>query len=162
MLFPMMRERLLTALAGTPEVLDGLLATLPPDDPRWDTRPDPDRFTLREILAHLVDYEAIFSERIRQTREENAPNLLPADRDQLAIDHHYAHSDPTLSRAQLAERRTQLVAYLKNLSSEDWQRIGHWTGPSGGPLTLEEQAAFVVIHDGYHLQQVVRWMRKGG
>ena len=36
---------LLTALGGTPDVLDALLAKRHADDPVWDARPDPERFT---------------------------------------------------------------------------------------------------------------------
>lgn len=157
MLLPLMRERLLTALAGTPDVLDGLLRSVKPHDALWDRRPDPDRFTLREALAHLTDYEAVWMERLRRTREEEQPELPPVDRDRLAVDHDYAHSDAAQSRAAFRRQRTELVEYLRDLRPEDWQRVGHWAGPGGGPLTLEEQAAFVVIHDGYHTQQVAQW-----
>jgi len=63
MLLPIMRERLFTALADTVDVLDGLLGTTQPRDPLWDFRLDPNRFTLREVSAHLVDYEAVWAER---------------------------------------------------------------------------------------------------
>lgn len=157
MLLPMMRERLLTALAGTPDVLDGLLRPLGPNDGLWDRRPDPARFTLREALAHLVDYEAVWRERFLRTREEERPELPSVDRDRLAVDNNYAHSNPAVSRAAFRQQRSELVDSLRELSPEDWQRVSHWAGPGGGPLTLEEQAAFVVIHDSYHTQQVAQW-----
>lgn len=158
MLLPMMRERLLTALAGTVDVLEGLLGPVGSDSALWDLRPDPDRFTLREVLAHLADYEAVWLERIRRTCEEDRPDLAHADRDRLALDNDYAHSDVSLSCAVFRQRRASLIEYLGSLAPEDWQRVGHWAGPSGGPLTLEEQATFVVIHDGYHAQQVAWWV----
>ena len=160
MLLPMMRDRLLTALSGTPDVLDGLLGPVTPKSPLWDVRPDPDRFTLREVLAHLSDYELIWQERIRRTCEEDRPDLLPADRDRLAVENDYAHSDSTLTRRLFRQRRTVLVDYLRGLPAEEWQKIGVWAGPTSGPLTLEEQAVFVVIHDGYHTQQAAQWTRE--
>ena len=148
----------MTALAGTTDVLDGLLGLVGPHGAPCDWRPDADRFTLREVLAHLVDYEAVWMERIRRTREEDRPELMSVDRERLAVDSDYAHSDTAVSRTAFRQRRAALVEYLKGLSPEDWQRVGYWAGPSGGPLTLEEQAGFVGIHDGYHLQQAAQWV----
>ena len=157
MLTPLMWDRLLVALAGTPDVLDGLFGSLEADDPLWDRRPDPDRFTLREIMAHLADYDAVWLERLAQTRDEDKPALRPADKDQMALDHDYAHSDPARNRALLRERRIALVELLSGLRDEDWQRAGHLS-PSGELVTLEAQAAFVIIHDGYHTAQVAQWL----
>lgn len=158
MLTAIMRDRLRVALAGTPDVLDGLLGSLTADDPVWDRRPDPERFTLREIVAHLADYESVWLERLAQTRDEDQPALRPADKDQLALDHDYAHSDLARSRALLRGRRMALVELLSGLADADWQRIGHLPTPNG-PLTLETQAAFVIIHDGYHTAQVAQWLK---
>ena len=58
------RKYLLSALAGTPVVADRLLLDVHADDPRWDFRPEPDRFTLREVVAHLADWEPIHLERL--------------------------------------------------------------------------------------------------
>lgn len=59
LLLPLMRDRLMSALTGTQDVLDTMLGSLGTQDARWDTRPDPARFTLREIIAHLANYESI-------------------------------------------------------------------------------------------------------
>ena len=158
MLLPLMHDRLRSALAGTPDVLDALLSPLGPDDPRWDLRPDPARFTLREIVAHLADYEAVWRERLTRTRSEASPVLTPVDPSALAAEHDYAHSDPGASLARFRERRAALGVFLDGLGADDWQRPGQM---GGRPLTLEEQAAFVVIHDGYHTGQVARWLAAG-
>lgn len=159
MLVPVMRERLLAALSGTVDVLDGLLGQTSPEDVLWDLRPDPDRFTLREVLAHLADYEEVWRERVRQTREEAGAELFPADKDRLAVEHDYAHSDVVSTRAAFRQRRAALVEYLRDLVPEDWQKVSYLGSPNSSPLTLEEQAAFVVIHDAYHTQQVAVWVR---
>ena len=159
MLLPLMRDRLLSALTGTCDVLPALLGSLSPQDPVWDARPDPARFTLREIMAHLADYELIWIDRMTRTRNELGPLLVPVDPGALATEHDYAHSDTAVSLAQFQERRIALVNFLVGLAEEDWQRVGQMG--DRGPLTLEEQAAFVVIHDGYHTGQVAQWLAAG-
>lgn len=48
------------------------------------------------------------------------------------------------------------VPFLGGLDEDEWQRIGQMG--KHGPLTLEEQVALVVIHDGYHTGQVAQWL----
>ena len=158
MLLPLMHDRIRSALAGTPDVLDALLGPLAPDDSLWDLRPDPERFTLREIASHLADYEAIWLERLSRTRAEASPALIPVDPAGLAVQNDYAHTDPAESLARFRERREALAAFLSDLSVDDWRRPGQMAGQ---PLTLEEQAAFVCVHDGYHTGQAAQWLAAG-
>lgn len=52
--YPFTRKYLVGALDGAPDVFESLLAGL--TDAEIDRRPDPDRFTLREMMAHLADW----------------------------------------------------------------------------------------------------------
>lgn len=79
--------------------------------------------------------------------------FAPVDPAALAAEHDYAHSDATTSLASFRERRAALVGFLGGMGEDDWQRMGQM---AGRPLTLEEQAAFVTIHDGYHTGQVAQ------
>lgn len=158
MLLPLMRQRTKTALAGTLDVLGALLGDVTAADPVWDKRHDPDRFTLRELVAHLADYELIWNERITRTRDEDNPLLTPHDAGKLAVDNNYAAIDPAVSLKAIHDRRTALVAILQGIPDEQWQRTAQWG--TAGTLTLEEQAAFIVIHDGYHTSQIAQWLRK--
>ncbi len=159
MLIPLMRERLFTALEGTPKVLDALFGSLEPTSTTWDFRPDPDRFTLREVVAHLADYDEIFQNRIRQTRDEDSPTFAPSNPGQLAIDSNYAASDVAQSLARLRDHREAFVKYLRGLSVDDWQRSGTVSvAGDTGLVTAEELAAFVLVHDGYHTRQIAEWL----
>lgn len=147
----------MTALAGTVDVLGGLLGAVDAADPIWDGRPDPERFTLREVVAHLADYELIWYDRITRTANEDTPRLMPIDPGKLAIDNNYASIDPCVSLSAIYERRPALVRVLRKIPDENWQRPAQWG--SLGPLTIEEQAAFIVIHDSYHTSQIAQWLR---
>src|SRR3712207_1628089 len=82
---------LLGALEGAPDLFDHLLRGL--TDEEADRRPDPERFTLREMMAHLADWEEVFARRMALTRDEEYPILQGYDEGQWAIDHDYAHAD---------------------------------------------------------------------
>jgi hypothetical protein len=150
------REYLLAALAGTPDVLDRLLAGLNADDPRWDFRPDASRFTLREAVAHLADWEPIHLERIGRMCDEEGPKLPNVDEEQVAIENDYAHSDPHASLEWLRSGRQRLLDALEALPGDAWKRAGLREGV--GRMTIESQVAMIAGHDGYHLRQAAQWL----
>ena len=140
-------------LAAMPDVFESLLAGITPET--LDARPDPERFTLREAVAHLADWEGVWLDRMQKIQAEERPYLPSYDEGQWAIDHDYAHSDFAYQLAKFRSGRTALVAFLEALPDTAWSR----TGQHGdlGSLTLAELAGIVLGHDGYHLQQVVHF-----
>ena len=142
---------LLIDLESAPDVLAKLLEGVPGS--AWDMRPDPERFTLREVVAHLADWDQVFLGRMRQTRDADAPTLQGLDEGQVAVDNGYAHSDPHESLARYGANRAEIVEFLRALTPEQWPRTGSHT--ELGPITLEAQAALIAFHDGYHRRQVV-------
>ncbi len=150
------RNYLVPGIEGTPETLGELLKELPADAALWDFRPDPNRFTLREAVAHLAEWDAIFDGRIRRTLAEQQPILPDADEGQLALDHDYAHADPLQQIQLFRERRAGLSTFLRGLNEEDWQRVG--IREPLGPLTIEMQIALILGHDAYHLRQAAQYL----
>ena len=152
MLPTLARTYLLAGLEGTPAVLAGLLGGLAQDDARWDVRPDPDRYTLREIVAHLATVEPYWPERARRTREEEEPFFprAPLESDEVLA------RPPAVNLAHFAASRAQFVQVLRELDESDWERVGR--SEFLGTLTLENQAVFVCAHDGYHLKQIAQWL----
>ena len=149
------RDYLLKALDATPVVLTALLRRADPD---WDHRPDADRFTLREALAHLADWEPIWLERVRGIASGEHPLLPSVDESALAIENRYAESSPEVSLDKFRSGRKELVAYLATLPDSAWDFTGD--REFVGELTLQQQAAFALSHDGYHLRQVAEWLQR--
>lgn len=153
------RKYLLTSVASTPEVLEALVEGISATDPVWDVRPYADRFTLREVVAHLADWEPIHKERIERILSEDEPTLPDMDEGQMAIDNDYAHQDPINCLKRYREGRKVVVGLLKSLSPEQCERAGI-RPPNIGRLDLDQFATFIFAHDGYHLQQAAEY-RKG-
>ena len=147
------RFYLMMGLESAPVVIERMLRTA--DSVDWDRRPDPERFSLREVLSHLADWEPIWLERIRRMAEEDNPTLPGYDEGQLAIDHDYAHADPWEQFARFTTGRSNLVNYLRNLPAESWSRPGfhlEWS-----ELNISFMAVLILGHDGYHTKQVAEW-----
>jgi len=152
------RRYLLAGLEATPIALDRLLKDAP--EAAWDLRPDPERFTLREVMAHLADWEPVWRERLERIRSEDLPELPGYDEGQWAIDHDYAHADPRTQQALFRDRRAQLLEMLRALSPDDWQRAGQHS--QWGRLTMCDLATLILGHDGYHLRQTAEWLEAAG
>ncbi len=146
------RDYLLIDLESAPEVLARLLDGFTD----WDARPDSSRFSPREMVAHLADWEEVFLTRLMDTRDDDAPVLQGLDEGQVAMDHDYAHADPAECLHRYETGRAAIVFLLGGLSPNQWERVGDHT--ELGPITLETQAVLIAAHDGYHRRQTLGWL----
>jgi uncharacterized damage-inducible protein DinB len=151
------RRYLLHGLAATPVVIDRLMREAKPED--YDRRPDPERFTLREVMAHLADWEPIWLERLRKIQAEENPPLQGYDEGQWAIDHDYDHANVTERQDRFRAGRERLVKFLEELPPEQWERTGQHS--QWGALSITALATLILGHDGYHLRQISEWLDAG-
>jgi hypothetical protein len=147
------RSYLIHGLRATPQVVAHLLADAAPAS--YDRRPDPDRFTIREVVAHLADWEGVWLERATRIVNEENPSLPGYDEAQWAVDHHYAELDVAEQLEKFRAGRARLADFLAGLSAEQWERSG---SREFGPITIFQQTAMVLGHDGYHLKQISDWL----
>ena len=150
------RAYLLTALSAQPVIAQALLARTQDESEMWDVRPDPDRFSLREALAHLADWEPIWLERVRRFVSDDHPFLPSVDEGLLVIENAYATRSGSDSLTRYASGRKALVEYLRSASESDWDRMA--TREFVGEMSLYQQAAMILSHDGYHMNQIVEWL----
>ncbi len=143
----------LMSLEGTPAVFARLLSGL--SEAEADLRPDPARFTLREAIAHLADWEDVFRQRMLLTQHEDNPVLQGYDEGQWAIDHAYAQSDWRAQLARFGQERAQTAALIRSFTPEHLARVGRHT--EAGPISLQEQILLITVHDGYHARQFAEY-----
>jgi hypothetical protein len=143
---PALKSYLIGGIAGTPTVVSRLAESIGD----WDARSAPDRFTYREALAHLADWDAVFSERIHRILTEDHPILEDIDEGQMAIDRDYAHQDPEFNLARFHDSREALVGHLQAIKDDEWERIGHRV--KVGDVSLLHLATMILGHDAYHVR----------
>lgn len=148
------RRYILGALENNAIVLAHLLRDLPADSPRWDVRPDPERFTLREIVAHLADFDMVKRERFERMIREDVPELPNWDEEDTA--RHYVNRIPSHDIEHLLESRRTLAAWLEGLSDREWACTG--IHPILGEFEVKEGVSLILGHDSYHLKQVAEWL----
>jgi hypothetical protein len=149
-----MNPYLLPSIELGPRIVARLLDQLPPE--RLDEAVDPDRFTAREVFAHLADWEPIMRERIR-TAVASPGAVIPAyDEGQMAIDHRYAQTDPREQAELFARERAATAELLRGLRDEDWSKsVQH---PERGRQSAEDLANLLLGHDLYHIEQLTQWL----
>ena len=128
-----------------------------PDHPIWDFKPYADRFTLKEALAHVEDWNDVFRGRIERTRDENHPTLPDADEGAIAIERGYSSYNPADILERFGPSRQRLIQTIAGLKPSDWDRtaikepIGH--------VTIADLIGLIVAHDVYHLRQILEYRR---
>jgi hypothetical protein len=150
------KSYLIGSLEASPIVFSYLLEGLSEEEA--DRHPDPDRFTIREVLAHLADWELIFQDRLQRTRNEDEPALPWIDEGALAVERDYAHKEVQEQLRLFSERRAATVALLNSLSEGEWQRVAK--RENVGRMTMEGLAVLIPLHDAYHQRQIVEWRRR--
>lgn len=139
----------LAVLEATTSALQQLVTPL--DDHALDFRPAEDAWTIREVLAHLVDDEAfIMRQRLARIAKEERPDLAPHDEQ-----HWYAHRNTARDTTLLADFQVQRDASLgviRLLRDADWQRVGYQ--PEYGEFTAAEWLVHWADHDTLHLRQI--------
>lgn len=137
-----------------PSSIRNVIAKVDPD--RYDEAIDPDRFTLREALAHLADWEPILRDRV--VSAVNAPGtvIYGQDEEQMAIDHRYTEWPVEETLRKLEEERARTLAFCETVTEEQWQNVA--THNERGPMTALSYAWTIVGHDHYHLEQFTRYL----
>jgi uncharacterized damage-inducible protein DinB len=120
-------------------------------------RPASGKWSANENLAHLGRYHEIFLERVERILKESNP----------VFERYRAEEDPEWEAwrslaykdlaARLAGLREKLMARLKSLSPEDWERTG--THPKFGEMTLALWLEFFLVHEAHHLYVVLQSVR---
>jgi uncharacterized damage-inducible protein DinB len=127
--------------------LGATIATL--DDARGAQRPEPGKWSIREMLGHLIDAERVFVYRaLCIARGDSAP-LSSFDQNDYAA---AADSDarPLADlRDELRALRESTIRFFASLPAGAWTRIGV---VGGNNLSVRAIAHIIVGHTQHHLQ----------
>lgn len=145
-----MNPYLLNVLDYGPVIIERLLKQIEPH--RFDEVLEPDRFSPREIVAHLADWEPILRTRLETAVNLPGSEVLGIDEGQLALENEYSKSDPfEQARTYLRERRTTL-AWIKEVPSVAYGNLV--VHNERGPMSFMDMANMLLGHDLYHIEQL--------
>ena len=142
------------SLRHTPEILRRVVDAVPAA--RQDEALGEERFTLREMVCHLADYEDVFLDRMRAALERDVPAFDRIDVTERAREKRYAERDVWEELVVFANRRRDTIAFLEGLSEAQLARS---LTQSFGTMSIEAFAAVLTGHDLYHLEQASAYLR---
>ena len=145
-----MHAYLLSSLNFGPVVVERLVAALP--ESAYDTPTAEDRFTPREIVAHLADWEPIMRDRIRAAVESPGSTIQAYDEGRMAIDRAYARSDIHTQTKLFVEERKKTAEYANRLTQDQLRQTV--THSERGLQTAEDLIGTLIGHDMYHVEQL--------
>ena len=112
----------------------------------------PGKWSVRYILHHLSDTEAVFLDRIRRILSEPRPVLWVMDQDAWAKGLDYASMPLELSRHVFESSRNAIIYY----TGVHYERSGHreWVHSVDGVRTLRDEFDKAAAHNENHLSQI--------
>jgi len=142
-------------LADQSTLIAHMVEVVPSEEAHW--KADRDSWSVVEIINHLVAEERgdfrVRLDLILHTPEQPWPKGTPG----WFIEGVYNERDLRISLAEFLAERQSALAWMDTLGEPDWDAA---VGTEWGPMRAGDVAASWVVHDLWHLQQIVQ-VRRG-
>ncbi len=133
-------------LAG-PQRLRGAIAGMTPD--QIDAAPIPGKWSTRQIVCHIADFEPVYADRMKRVIVEDNPTMFGGDPDEFAARLAYDSRDITEELQLIEVVRKHVAHILHNLRPEEFQRTGRHS--VDGPISLETLLQRITNHIPHHI-----------
>ena len=109
-------------LAAQPDELRLLVGSLPED--RGTFAYEDGKWTIKEVLSHLIDGERIFSYRVLRIARGDRTPIEGFEQDGYIENSHANQRSFNDLLDEFSQIRLANIAFFKNLKSDDWVRVG--------------------------------------
>jgi hypothetical protein len=117
-----------------------------------DYAPEPGKWSIRQIVAHLADSEIVATMRLRQLIAEEDPKLEAWDQNAWATRLDYARRKPSQSLETFRRIRGENYELLKDLPETVFERAG--VHSERGRITLRQLLQGIAEHAENHAAQL--------
>lgn len=137
---------ILTALNQQLDESLALLANI--SEERASFRYGPDKWSIKEVLGHLIDTERIFAYRALRFARNDTTNLPGFDQDDYI--RNASFEDCTLNElaAEFAHVRRSNLSFFKHLNEEAWKRKG---AANDSEVSVRALAYIIAGHELHHM-----------
>ena len=147
----------LKILSGTAKKIERLIKGVPRK--KLISRPEPAKWSVAEILAHLTDTELVSGFRIRLTLGMNGTPIQGFDQDAWAEKFNYRKRDPRKSLEVFRVLRENNLTLLKSIPKLLWENYGMHSERGAETVTLITE--MVAGHDINHMTQIEKILKGG-
>lgn len=128
------------------------MATTGAAGPELDFKPAPNKWSVRQIVCHLADAEAVGVMRLRSVAAEDNPTLMGYDQEAWADRLDYGRRKISQALETFRRLRTENHELLKGLPEETFERVG--THSSAGKRSLLDLVRGDSEHVENHVKQI--------
>jgi uncharacterized damage-inducible protein DinB len=121
-------------------------------DEHLDAQPIPGKWSTRQVVCHLADFEPIYADRMKRVIAERHPTFFGGDPDAFAAGLSYGCRSMREELALISAVRKHMATILRELKAEDLQRTGNHS--EAGSMTLETMLRSITEHVPHHLRFV--------
>lgn len=136
--------------AATPAKLQRLLKGV--SSAKLRKRPQPNKWSISEIVCHLADTELVGGLRMRLILGAPGTPITPFDQDVWVTALHYDKRDARKALDQFRVLREANLALLKTLAPQQWKHVGMHA--ERGAESVETIVKMFAGHDVNHLRQI--------
>jgi hypothetical protein len=141
-------SKLIDEYSAGPAALRRAVAGLSPA--QIDAHPVPGKWSVREVVCHISDFEPVYADRMKRVIAEDQPPLMSGDPDLFAAKLAYGSRDIEEELSLIEAVRKHTARILRTLKPEDFQRTGRHS--ADGPPTLETLLKRITGHVPHHLK----------
>src|SRR5215475_12244458 len=123
---------------------------------KW--RPEPAKWSIAEVLAHLAGVEIVASWRMRSVIGENGITIQPFDQDAWASVFSYQSRDAQRSLAVFSLLRENNLSMLREIAPEMWDNYGMHL--ERGKESIAHLTRMFAGHDTNHILQIERIVKE--
>ena len=142
-------------LEQTSIIIEKILYEATPDELHW--KPASDRWSIGEVLAHLVEVETVFRKRARLMVEQDAPLLEAYDQNAAYAAGKYSSGRAQEHLRQFCHERDLSISWLRYVPAKALARTGQHA--ELGSITLGELLHEWAFHDLGHIRQIAELYR---
>jgi len=117
-----------------------------------DAAPIPGKWSTRQIICHIADFEPVYADRMKRVIAEENPPLLGGDPDLFAAKLAYDQRDLEEEFQLMTAVRQHTARILKTLSPEQFQRTGIHS--RDGELSLATLLDRITNHIPHHIRLI--------
>ena len=139
---------LIRGYCAGPHMLRAALAGMTAE--QLDARPIPGKWSTKQVICHIADFEPVYVDRMKRVIAENEPTLLSGDPDLFAARLAYDQRDAAVELDFIEAARKHMGPILRSLRPEDFLRKGNHS--EAGPITLEKLLTNITNHIPHHVE----------
>jgi uncharacterized damage-inducible protein DinB len=120
------------------------------NDEQLDAKPIAGKWSTRQVVCHIADFEPIYADRMKRVIAERCPTFFGGDPDIFAAALAYEHRAVGGEIELITSVRRQMATILRELKEEHFQRTGNHS--EDGPLSLETLLQRISNHVPHHIR----------